>query len=260
MPRITCNLCGETRDFEQVYSSREEARQVVRCRGCGLVFFTPMLTLREFLDYSSTRHLSSIPTDAQGNYADIPAELTERWQKQAKANIDYLATFCEPVKSGGKPHVIQVGCGYGANLEEVHRRCPQATLSAVEPNPRFHKLLRQRLPDVHVFGKTLEALSGIRMLFDCIICAQFLERSFDPTYLCRRLHALLAPTGSCLIVTQNMVGTHGHVYDLSRLYYFTEGTLHALLTKCHLDVVRLDIRGEFGLAGDDLIYAVARKK
>ena len=87
-----------------------------------------------------------------------------------------------------------------------------------------------------------------------------LQRTVDPSYTCKRIHTMLAPDGVCLIVTHNLAGRQGHVYGLSRLYYFTEGTLHALLAKCRLDTIRLDVRGEYGLAGDDCVYAIVKKK
>lgn len=257
---IVCNVCGEKRDFVEVYTDRPANLRVVRCLGCGLVFVNPTFTPREHLEYYNTLHWNEFATDAYGNYADIPAERIARWQKRARANIDYLATFSEKIKACAPLHVLEAGCGYAAHLEEVRRRCPEARLAAVEPNRRMYDLIRKRLPDVQILGKTLESLSGVRMLFDGIIAVDVIERTVDPTYACRRIHAMLANDGLCLIITHNSAGRQGHVYDLSRLYYFTEGTLHSLLTRCRLDIVRLDIRGAYGLAGDERICAIVKKK
>jgi len=256
---IACNICGEKRDFEEVYVDRPGNLRVVRCRGCGLVFVNPTFTPREHLEYYNTLYWD-FPTDAAGSYREIPPERIQRWEKRARAHIDYFATFCDPIKHGSRLHGLEVGCGYAAHLAEVKRRCPEARLAAVEPNRRLYNVIRERLPDVQILGNTLERLSGVRMLFDCIIAVDVLQRTIDPTYTCRRMHTMLAPDGLCLIIVNNLAGRQGHVYGLSRLHYFTEGTLHPLLTKCHLDIVRLDVRGEFGLAGDDCIYAIVKKK
>jgi len=260
MRNVPCNICGEKHEFDEIYSDRPQNLRVVRCRGCGLVFVNPSLTPREHLEYYNTVYWNEFPVGQGGGYTEIPPDRIARWEKRAKANIDYLATFCEPIKSAAKLQIMEVGCGYAAHLEEVHRRCPNAKLTAVEPNARLYNLIRKRLPEVQILGKTLETLSGVRMLFDCIIAVDLIERTVDPTYTCKRMHTMLARDGVALIVTHNMAGRQGHVYDLSHLYYFTEGTLHALLSRCHLDIVRLDVRGEHGLAGDDRICAIVKKK
>ncbi|HUW56535.1 MAG TPA: class I SAM-dependent methyltransferase, partial [Planctomycetota bacterium] len=198
MQTVPCNICGEKRDFEEAYVDRPANLRVVRCRGCGLVFVNPTFTSREHMEYYNTLYWD-FPTDARGSYRDIPAERIERWEKRAKAQIDYLATFCQHMlKPDGKPHVMEVGCGYAAHLAEVKRRCPDAKLTAVEPNRRLYDIIRKRLPDVQLLGKTLEPLSGVRMLFDCIIAVDVLQRTVDPSYTCRRIHAMLAPDGICL--------------------------------------------------------------
>jgi cyclopropane fatty-acyl-phospholipid synthase-like methyltransferase len=260
MRAVSCNLCGEKREFDPVFADPSANLRVVRCRGCGLVFVNPTFTPQEHFQYYNSVYWNDMPTDSSGSYTNIPVDRVERWQKRAKAHIDYLCTFCEHVKTSTAMHVLEIGCGYGAHLDEVHRRFPQARLMAVEPNLRMHKSLRQRLPDVQILGKTLETLSGSHMLFDCIIAVDVLERTVDPTSTCRRIYAMLANAGVCLLITHNLAGRQGHVYDLSHLYYFTEGTLHTLLTNCHLSIVRLDIRGEFGGGGDDRIYTIVKKK
>lgn len=260
MHKVSCYVCGENRDFDEVYTDRPGNLRVVRCRGCGLLFVNPTFTAREHLEYYNTIYWNEFPTDETGNYADIPAEHIANWERRAKAHVGYFANFCEAVKGAGKFHVLDIGCGYGAHLEEVHRRCSEAQLAAVEPNRRMYKLLRTRLPDLQILGNTLETLSGARMLFECIIAVDVVERTVDPAYTARRIHAMLAHNGLCLIITHNLAGRSGHVYDLSHLTYFSEGTLHTLLSRCHLDIVRLDVRGEYGLAGDDRIYAIVKKK
>jgi len=260
MRLVSCNVCGEKRELDQVYVDAPTNLRVVRCRGCGLVFVNPTFTPNEHLQYYNSVYWNDMPTDASGSYTHIPADRIERWEKRAKAHIDYLCTFCEHVKSGGAIHVLEVGCGYGAHLEEIHRRFPDVKLMAVEPNRRIYKSIKERLPDVQILGKTLETLSGVHMLFDCIIAVDVIERTVDPTSTCRRIHTMLADQGVFFLITHNLAGRQGHVYDLSHLHYFTEGTLHALLTNCHLSVVRVDIRGEFGGSGDDRIYAIVKKK
>ena len=260
MHKIPCNVCGEKREFDEIHKDRASGLRVVRCRGCGLIFVNPTFTPHEHLEYYSSIHWSEFPTAGTGSYSFIPPEQVEHWEKRAKAHIDYLATFYAPVKEGRRIHVLEVGCGYAAHLEELKRRCPEASLAAVEPNRRIYAIIRKRMPKTQILGKTIETLGGGRMLFDCIIAVDVLERTVDPTTALRRIHTMLGHDGRCLIVTHNAAGRSGSVYDLSQLYYFTEGTLAPLFRKCRLDLVRQDIRGETGLAGDDRIYNILSKK
>lgn len=260
MRLIPCNICGERRDFTEVYHSRPESLRVVRCNGCGLVFVNPAFTPQEHLEYYNTTYWEEISTDGQGSYDSMPPEFLDRWQGRAKADVDYLCTHCHKVKPGVPFNVLEVGCGYGAHLEEIHRRHPEAKLAAVEPNKRFYNCIANRLPDVQILGKTLETLSGARMLFDCVIVADTLEHALDPTYTMKRISTILAPDGICLISTPNCDSTAGHVYRLAHLFYFSEATLRTLLTHSFVNIVRVDVRGEFGTTGRPYLYVIAMKK
>ena len=259
MRTVPCNVCGEQRDFEEVFARKADNLRVARCRGCGLIFVNPTFTLQEHLTWYNTRYWDELPTDARGNYTSFPPDQVAQWERRAKGQIEYFATFCEPMKKKPDLHVLEIGCGYGAHLSEVRHRCPQAKLYAVEPNARLYPSLRARMPDLQMLGKTLETLSGVRMMFDGIILASVLEHAVDPTTLMKRAYTLLQPAGMALIVAHNAAGRMGHVYDLNHLFYFTEGTLQALLRNCHLNIVRVDQCNELGQTGTDFLFAIARK-
>ncbi|HUV39481.1 MAG TPA: class I SAM-dependent methyltransferase [Planctomycetota bacterium] len=258
MQKVSCNLCGEKREFDVVHTDAAQHLNVVRCRGCGLTFANPTFTPTEHLKFYNENYWNDLPVTASGSYGAIPPDRVERWEKRAKAHIDYFSTFCEYLKTGGKVNVLEVGCGYAAHLEEVKRRCPECSLAAVEPNRRMYNVVKKRLPEVQILGRTLETLGG-RMLFHCIIAVDVIERTIDPSTTLRRIHTMLAPGGLCLVITHNSGSRSGVVYDLSHLYYFTEATLSRLLRKCRFNIVRMDTRGEIGGTGDDRIYAIIKQ-
>ncbi len=259
MRSVPCNVCGETQELQEVFSQKADNLRVVHCKSCGLTFVNPTFTPQEHLAWYTTKYWADIPNDGKGNYAAIPQDRIDRWNRRAKGQVDYMAMFCDAMK---KPslHVLEIGCGYGAHLEEVRRRCPQARVYAVEPNSRIYASLKQRMPDLQILGRTLETLGGVRMMFDCLIISAVLEHTVDPAALLKRAYTLMQPTGLMLLVTHNATGRTGHVYDLNHLYYFTEGTLHQLCAGAHLGIVRTDLRDEFGQPGSDCIYTVLRKR
>lgn len=260
MRTVPCNVCGETREFDEVFARKADNLRVIHCRGCGLAFVNPTFTPQEHLAWYNTRYWNELPVDARGNYAAFPPEKVDHWTRRAAGQIDYFATFCEIMKHKPGLHVLEIGCGYGAHLEEVRRRCPEAKLFAVEPNARLYASLRQRLSDLQILGKTLETLSGVHMMFDCVVLASVLDHVVDPSILMKRVYTLFQPTGLGLVVTHNTAGRVGHVYDLDHLFYFTEGTLRQLMNNCHFQIVRMDVRNEFGQPGTDCLFAVVRKK
>jgi len=259
MHQVPCHLCGEKREFDEVYKDRSSPLCVVRCRGCGLVFANPTMTAQEHLNFYSETYWNDIPSGG-GGYTSFPPERVAQWEARAKAHIDYLATFCGAVKEGKRIHVLEVGCGYAAHSEEILKRCPECQVAVVEPNRRLYNAIRQRLPKVQILGKTVETLGGGRMLFECILVVDVLERAVDPTAFLRRIQLMLHPQGVCLLITHNGASRSGVVYDLSHLTYFTEGTLARMLDKCHLRAERMDLRGETSPAGDERIYCIVRKK
>ncbi|NNG34882.1 methyltransferase domain-containing protein [Nakamurella aerolata] len=71
-----------------------------------------------------------------------------------------LALPAAELPAGGR--ILEVGAGTGAVTRMLLRRAPRASVTAVEPNQRFARLLAQRYPQVSVYPAAVQdaALSG----------------------------------------------------------------------------------------------------
>jgi SAM-dependent methyltransferase len=102
-----------------------------------------------------------------------------------------IARRIAPALSG---NVLEVGAGIGQMLQEVHRAHPHLSLSAVEPNPRFHVQLQTRVPFAKIWRCTVSDLPP-DLKFDSIYAINVLEHLSDDLEELQQWHSRLNPGG-----------------------------------------------------------------
>jgi 2-polyprenyl-3-methyl-5-hydroxy-6-metoxy-1,4-benzoquinol methylase len=190
-----------------------------RCEdgSCGLVWLTPVplpselhKVYRTYYTHESERPTDSFARSAFG--AVVDSYLGRRYGAHTKRNrllgrllylhpgrradADYRAMFI-PVRPGGR--LLDVGCGAGqvlSGLEELGWRAQGLDVDplAVE---------EARRSGLHAEVGTLEDQSFPDATFDAVISSHVVEHVGDPRALLREMHRVLAPSGTCVIVTPN---------------------------------------------------------
>jgi SAM-dependent methyltransferase len=124
----------------------------------------------------------------------VPQALAHDLQAMASAQAynDWLIDRARPWLSG---RVLDVGAGIGTHTVQLRALVDEVV--ALEPDPVFAQMLRERVDGVQIVEGDATAVVGS---FDAIVCFNVLEHIEDDEATLRRLRALLAPGGALLLL------------------------------------------------------------
>jgi SAM-dependent methyltransferase len=124
----------------------------------------------------------------------VPQALAHDLQAMAGAEAynDWLIDRARPWLFG---RVLDVGAGIGTHTSQLRDLVDEVV--AVEPDPLFAQMLRERVHGVEVIEGDAMDVAGS---FDAIVCFNVLEHIEDDEATLRRLRALLAPDGMLLLL------------------------------------------------------------
>lgn len=101
-------------------------------------------------------------------------------------------------------HVLEVGCGSGANLAALKLRFPGCSTTGVEVDTRASHAARQRQGvDTVVQGDVL-SIDLPDAGFDLIVLSHVLEHFAEPAAVLQRMLRWLTPTGKLLVALPNV--------------------------------------------------------
>src|SRR5438093_2156686 len=111
---------------------------------------------------------------------------------RAKAYNEWLIDRATPWLHG---RVLDVGAGIGTHTTQLLDLADEVV--ALEPDPLFAQMLRERVNGVEIIEGDAMAVEG---LFDAIVCFNVLEHIEDDEATLRRLRELLTPQGALLLL------------------------------------------------------------
>jgi 2-polyprenyl-3-methyl-5-hydroxy-6-metoxy-1,4-benzoquinol methylase len=139
--------------------------------------------------------------------------------------------------------VLDVGCSDGSLGAGL--RAEGMEVWGIEYDPAFAATAAERLDRV-LEGDAAARLAEITESFDAVICADVLEHLVDPWGVLRRIEALLAPGGTCIVSLPNVrfyttfleLGIRGRwprrdrgVHDRTHLRWFTDADARAMFAE-----------------------------
>ena len=124
----------------------------------------------------------------------MPQALAHDLQAMASAQAynDWLIARARPWLRG---RVLDVGAGIGTHTAQLRPLADEVV--ALEPDPKFAQMLRERVEGVQIIEGDATAVQG---QFDAIVCFNVLEHIEDDESTLRRLRELLAPDGALLLL------------------------------------------------------------
>jgi SAM-dependent methyltransferase len=149
----------------------------------------------------------------------VPQALAHDLQAMADATAynEWLIDRARPWVHG---RVLDVGAGIGTHTTQLLPLADEVV--ALEPDPQFARMLRERVPGVHLVEGDA---TGVEGPFDAIVCFKVLEHIEDDDATMRRLRELLAPAGTLLLLVpahQLMFGPIDDAFGHYRRYGKTE--------------------------------------
>jgi len=245
---ITCCLCGST-EHETVYvidlnSVRLSAMwhertripinqpmHIVKCVSCGLVFVNPRVAFDERL------------TPYDRNTETIYFERTRSARRIAALN---LLDCIHSIVTSGK--WLDIGCGDGTLMEEARDRSYE--VYGTEVSKSLIEQLRLKFGPNRILSHDLSLLPSAH--FDVITMISVLEHVHAPLDMLADARRALKPSGILAVEVPNIESLkarmRGQSWDqiepLGHLYYFSNQTLCALLSKAGFKVI-----GRFAFTG-----------
>lgn len=231
LERIPCPLCAG-RDDDPALT--KDGYQIVRCRGCGLVYVNPRLPVGDLEQLYSDQVISPaayyVRTEAQDERSFAArVALIERWRKPGR--------------------LLDLGCGPGTFSVAARARGWETIGLDINATSVAH--CRARGLDVIAGAFPHPALAG--QTFDVVAMNDFLEHLTDPLGALRTVRSLLAPGGVVFISTPDVgaamarltKGRWLHLKPNEHIVYFDRATIRRALEATGFRVEHVQSIGRF---------------
>lgn len=209
------------------FSSRKTPEKIhpryLRCRACGAAYASPYPDI-----------------DVSGLYAS--AEFTSG-EESLYAARSYAAAFDRCRRDPGAGPVLDIGCGDGAFLGELHSRGYDCR--GIEPSEKPHSLV----PD-HLKGGVTLGFFGEGVYSDCsfeaVCCCQVLEHLPSPSGAVKAMRTVLRPGGLLFVVTHDfeslpnrLMGGRSPVWDIEHFQLFSPKSIGHMLALAGFRQIRV---------------------
>ena len=221
-----CLLCGKDPGHFKPFSEKG-GYQIVRCRGCGLVFVNP-------------RDSEDVILQQYRENQTSPIAYYQATRSVDSMNFGSLLDAVQNVLPRGR--LLDIGCNVGTFLEAARGRGWSG--EGVETNRKAHAIcLQKSLPvTLGTFGKDLPPNLG-ETPFDWVAMNDTIEHFPDPRAALQKAARILRAGGILSILTPNLKSVLGRVFQIKpkeHLFYFEPDTLLRMLVETGFKVVRLE--------------------
>lgn len=233
VPVETCTLCGSS---ETELQFREAPFDVVRCKGCGLVYVTPRLKPEVLPQVYNEDYWSSKSPKERG-YADYRSQ-APLYLKTFRKRMKLVDRFCPK-----KGRALDIGCAAGFFLKVLDEHGWH--VDGIELSREIAKHARETYGFDNVQVGPIEQSKYEDKSFDLITMWDVVEHVPEPIPFLEKVVSLLKDDGVIILETQNVqskfakkLGPKWHHYKhLEHLYHFDPATIAKLLDKVGLEVV-----------------------
>jgi SAM-dependent methyltransferase len=231
-----CNACKGSVDRERDLAWRKDGHDVVRCRGCGLLFRADLPSPADLPALYGAAYFRSGEGSEHGEgYADYLAE-EDLHRLNARRRLKVLESL---VRSGA---LLDVGCAAGFFLDEAQRR--GWDVSGSELSPEMASWAGDELGLDIVQGAFSEQ-EWERGSFDVVTMWDYIEHTLDPAAELRRAADLLRPGGLLALSTGDagsfvarLSGRRWHLLTpRHHNYFFTRSALLLTLQEAGMTTV-----------------------
>jgi len=242
MKLINCNLCGSS-DYELITRNRDRLHRVdnqifniVKCRGCGLIFLNPQPTEKEISRYYPDEygpHQKIKESFKYGFFSKSLSRIYKFFRRGGKRQIN--GEFSMPGEAAKT--YLDFGCGSGHSLSDIRLQHQNWDIYGLDNNETA--CTRARELGVKIFCGDILKMELPDNFFDIVNMSHIIEHLSDPLAVMLKINKLLKKGGTVVISTPNfdslaakIFGKFWYALDTPRhLFIFSPLTLSALLDK-----------------------------
>jgi len=233
---VDCRLCG-SHDLRVLFVAERSDRQVVRCRGCGLVFYDPQPSPAQAAAFYSDHYLDD----------EYPAARTHERIQLAHRRLARIEQMT------GIGSLLDVGCGRGDFLIAARQR--GWAVAGLDRSPAAARMAAAAAVPVFEGELTGPRPAGLEPA-DVVTLWDVLEHLTDPVAALASLPRWIRPHGQLIVETQNVrsvsavwMGRRWEQFVKFHLYHFSPPTLRVALERAGFDEIRIEPSDRF--AADD---------
>lgn len=137
-------------------------------------------------------------------YGEIRPGVQDYWRKMAAPRFR-VATVLAELRREAPRRIVDLGCGNGALVEEIHAAFPAAEVAGVDLSSAQVEHNRARLPWARWLVADLGASAppALDERFDAVVTSEVIEHVDDPVAFLRNARALAAPGALLVLSTQS---------------------------------------------------------
>lgn len=174
-------------------------------------------------------------------YGTLTAGREDYWRKMAAPRYR-ISTLLSLIDEHHPGRVVDLGCGNGLLLSEIHRCHPTTALCGIDLSPAQVEQNRARLPGIRWFAADLTDASGLLAelcgKFDAVIASELVEHVDDAEVVLRNARLLASQGGFLFLSTQS-----GPIREMERIVghvrHFSRDHTRALLMQAGWEPVRV---------------------
>jgi len=129
--------------------------------------------------------------------------------------------------AGGKPRVLDLGCGQGHITEQMRIAFPEAELSGLDYSLSAIEYAHDHFPGIDFSVGNAYCAPYVEGYFDVVVCNNLWEHVADPLLLLKRISTILKSDGFLIISTPSR-------YRLANLLRILQGKPVTLMSKHHV--------------------------
>ena len=264
MKPTNCYLCG-SQDAQKLFTFKGEDKYLATvfettpkddmnwmiCNECSLVYRSPILEQDEYEklyeNYDADIFSNVTPDEYFDKIISLPDGTSENREKAR-----WLKNLLDTNSTNIDLKILDIGCGGGTLLHTLNEELSIDRMCGVELNPVYAALAKRRL-DADIRNESY--VSGIfGQQFDILINTKVLEHIPDPLPFLTEMFQDLSNGGLLFIEVPHVSDMYNFPltderFTIPHIYFFSEGTLSALLEKAGFSVLecRVLMQVETGL-------------
>lgn len=240
---IICPITG-SKEWYTVYDDDRYGMgvQTQICRDSGFIATNPRPTeeaLNDFYQNHYRDYYFSFPDPQDADYLE-----SENF-KIVNRRADWLLDFVTPYLEGDSCNVLDIGCADGIFLEKFHNRYPDASITGIEPDPRYGGYSAERLPGEIIIGDFNCSIDGKPEWvgkFDVVVLSHVLEHLAFPDQKIADIRKIIKCGGLFLVEVPNILSHYWRgngMFHIGHINQFYPETLVCLLEKIGYEIIRV---------------------